>query len=173
MLESFISEFRRYRVIAEKTLAQVPDEALNHVPVPDGNSLGMLVRHVSGNLISRFTNFLTEDGEKPWRNREEEFEERTYSRREVEEMWRQAWDLLEQTLQELTSADLNRSVRIRGEELTVHDALTRSVAHLSYHVGQMVLLGRIEQKQAWEWISIPKGESERYNQNPTRERGPG
>ena len=172
MIEPFATEFRRYRATAEEALAQVPDEALNRVPLPDGNSLAMLVRHLSGNLTSRFTDFLTSDGEKPWRNREGEFEERSYTREEVEKRWQEGWSVLAQVLEQLSKEDLDRTVRIRGQELTVHAALARSLAHLSYHVGQMVLLARMEQAHHWEWISIPKGESERYNQNPTKERNP-
>lgn len=163
LLKSIVFEFKHYREIGEKTLAQVPDEALNRVPFPDGNSLGMLVRHISGNFTSRYTDFLTADGEKPWRNRYAEFEEKPYSREEVDQMWNKGWKILEQTLDALTDADLTRTVRIRGQEITVNDALLRSLAHLSYHVGQMVMLGRLEQKQDWKWISIPKGDSEKYN----------
>lgn len=172
MLEPFTTEYGRYRVIAEKTMAQVTDEALNFIPVTDGNSIAMLVRHLSGNLLSRFTDFLTSDGEKPWRNRDDEFETRSYRREEVDRMWQQAWAVLEQVLSELTEADLGRTVRIRGQELTVHDALARSLAHLSYHTGQIVLLGRMAQGEAWNWITIPKGQSQQYNLNPTKEKRP-
>lgn len=173
MIEPYGTEFRRYRAIAEKALAQVSDEALNRVPNPDGNSMAMLVRHLSGNLVSRFTDFLTTDGEKPWRDRDAEFEERAYTRAEVERMWGDAWDLLERELGALAEADLARTVRIRGQALRVDEALARSLAHLAYHVGQMVLLARIAQRDAWAWISIPKGGSAEYNLNPTRERKPG
>lgn len=172
MLDSFSTEFHRYRTTAEKALGQVSDEALNRVPVPDGNSLAMLVRHVSGNLISRFTDFLTTDGEKPWRDRDAEFEERSYTRAEVDRMWQDAWSVLDQTLRTLSEEDLSRTIRIRSQPLTVHAALARSLAHLSYHVGQIVLLARMEQRQGWTWISIPKGRSEQYNANPTGEQGP-
>jgi len=171
MLEPLVNEFARYRVIAEKALAQVPDDVLNQVPVADGNSMAMLVRHLSGNLVSRFTDFLASDGEKPWRNRDAEFEERFYSRSEVDHMWQQGWSLLERTLSELSDADLATTVRIRGLELTVQAALVRSVAHVAYHVGQIVLLARNSKEETWEWISIPKGDSVEYNKNPTKERG--
>lgn len=167
MLAPIVKTFHDYRTYAEKALAQVSDEALNRVPHPDGNSLGMQVRHVSGNLISRFTNFLTEDGEKPWRNRDGEFEERAYTREEVDEMWRKGWEVLDAALESLTDADLQRTVRIRGETHTVEEALIRSLTHLAYHVGQIVLLARVEQKEAWDWISIPKGQSDAYNRRLT------
>lgn len=172
MIESFTSEFQRYRLLAEKALAQVPDDALNSVPLPDGNSMAMLVRHISGNLTSRFTDFLSSDGEKPWRNRDEEFKEQHYSRQEMDQRWRRGWDVLEAALAELTDADLSRTVHIRGVEHSVHDALARALAHIAYHVGQMVLLARMQQKQAWQTLSVPKGGSAAYNANPTRERRP-
>lgn len=172
MLEPFAGEYRRYKLTAEKALAQVSDDDLNRVPVHDGNSMAMLVRHLTGNLLSRFTDFLTTDGEKPWRNRDEEFEERTYTRGEVDDMWVRAWDVMDKTLEELAEDDLTRTVRIRDQELTVHAALARSLAHLSYHVGQMILLARMARGGAWEWISVPKGGSEAYNRNPTKERRP-
>lgn len=171
MLNAFTTEFQRYRAIAEKALAQVSDEDLNRIPVRDGNSMAMLVRHLSGNLLSRFTDFLTSDGEKPWRNRDAEFEERTYTRAEVEEMWDRAWTVLNEVLDSLSDADLSRTVLIRGEEWRVDSALSRSVAHLSYHVGQIVLLARMAQGARWDWISIPKGESAAYNLDPDKERG--
>lgn len=171
MPEPYTTEFQRYKATAEKALAQVSDAVLNHVPVPDGNSLAMLVRHLSGNFRSRFTDFLTTDGEKPWRNRDEEFAERTYTRAEVEQLWQEGWAVLEQTLESLTEADLSRTVHIRGQALRVDAALARSLAHLAYHVGQMVLLARMAQGEDWQWISIAKGQSAQYNQNPTKERG--
>lgn len=172
MLEPFASEFRRYRLTAEKALAQVSDEALNHVLLPDGNSLAMLVRHISGNFKSRFTDFLTSDGEKPWRHRDQEFEERAFARAEMETHWREGWAVVEDVLANLTEDDLKREVYIRGKALTVHAALARSLAHVAYHVGQMILMARQHQQDDWQWISIPKGQSAAYNQNPTKEKRP-
>lgn len=163
MLDTIIKSFESHRRTAEKALDQVPDEALNHLPHADGNSLGMQVRHVSGNIISRFTNFLTEDGEKSWRNRDAEFEERAYSRQEVDDMWGRAWDVLDATLEGLEDDDLKRTITIRSEVLTVEEALVRSLTHFAYHVGQIVLLARIARQDAWDWITVPKGESEAYN----------
>lgn len=163
MVESFVAEFRRYRVTAEKALAQLPDGALNRVTAPDGNSAAMLVRHLSGNLTSRFTDFLTSDGEKPWRQRDAEFAEREYDRRELETMWEDAWDLVDRELEKLSDCHLNLQVTIRGQCLTVHAALARALAHVAYHVGQIVLLARTLGPEEWRWISIPKGRSEEYN----------
>ena len=172
-IDDFRSEYARYRELAEKALAQMPDAELNRVPSPEGNSAAMVVRHVSGNLVSRFTNFLTEDGEKPDRDRESEFEERPYDRAELERLWRRGFTVVEDALAPLTDADLARTVTIRGRPLTVHAALTRSVAHVAYHVGQIVLLARITAGSPWESLSIPRGQSATYDASPTREQRPG
>jgi hypothetical protein len=172
MLHDFIDEYRRYRAIGQRALAQIPDAALDHVSAPDGNSPAMLVRHLSGNLASRFTDFLVSDGEKPWRDREQEFAERAYTRVEVDALWADGWRVVETTLAGLTDADLARTVTIRGEPWSVHAALCRSLAHAAYHVGQLVLLARQSAAEPWRWISIPKGASAAYNAAPTLERGP-
>jgi uncharacterized damage-inducible protein DinB len=172
MVQDFADEFRRYRAIGERALQQLSDPALNQISAPDGNSAAMLVRHVSGNLTSRFTDFLASDGEKPWRNRDGEFAECPYSRSEIEQMWTAGWTVLERTLGDLTDADLSRQVLIRGLELNVHAALCRSVSHVSYHVGQLVLLARQGAEAPWQWISVPKGGSQDYNTRPHLEKGP-
>lgn len=168
LIADFRSEYARYRQLAEKALAQMPDAELNRVPAPDANSAAMIVRHMSGNLISRFTNFLTEDGEKPNRDRDREFDERPYTRAEVTELWANGFAALDEALAPLTDADLERPVTIRQQSMTVHAALARSLAHLSYHVGQIVLLARINAAAPWESLSIPKGQSTQYNAAPSR-----
>ena len=171
MLESNLVEFRRYDAFIMKALSQINEQELNQLPVEDGNSIAMLIRHLSGNITSRFTDFLTTDGEKEWRHRDCEFEVRSYTHEEVVEMWRGAWTLLESTLTSLSDADLESIVTIRGKELTVRSALLRSLAHFSYHVGQVVLLARIDRAKEWDWITIPRGSSNAYNINPTMEKG--
>jgi hypothetical protein len=172
MIADFVGEYRRYRQLGEKALAQISDAALDHVPAPDANSIAMIVRHLGGNLASRFTNFLTEDGEKPWRDRDAEFETREYARAAVLDGWARGWDALEGALGALGDDDLGRAVRIRGQSLTVHAALCRSLSHVAYHVGQIVLLARGSSGEAWQSLSIPKGQSTEYNRNPTREKRP-
>lgn len=172
MIQSFRDEFARYRAIGEKALRQIPDDRLNHILSPDGNSPAMIVRHINGNLLSRFTDFLTTDGEKPWRDRDGEFETRAYTPAEVEQLWKDAWDRLESELNTITDEDLSREVSIRGIPMTAHESLMRALAHISSHVGQIVLLARILTDAEWEWISIPKGESVAYNVNPTKEKRP-
>jgi hypothetical protein len=172
MIEDFRSEYERYRLLAEKALAQMPDDALNRVPSPEGNSAAMIVRHVSGNLVSRFTNFLTEDGEKPDRDRDREFDERPYTRAEMNEMWARGWSVLDANVGPLGDQDLSRTVSIRQQPMSVHAALCRSLAHIAYHVGQLVLLARMTAERDWQSLSIPRGESQQYNAAPTRERKP-
>jgi hypothetical protein len=138
--------------------------------VADGNSIAMIVRHVGGNLASRFTDFLTSDGEKPWRNRDNEFEEGGYSRAEVQEAWKTGFDIVERELGRLTEDDLRREVAIRGVSLTVHEALCRSIAHTAMHTGQIILLAKIAAGAQWKTLSIPKGQSAQYNLNPTLEK---
>jgi uncharacterized damage-inducible protein DinB len=156
MITDFAIELARYRVIAEKAVAQVDDDGLNRIVATEANSIAMLVRHISGNLTSRFTDFLTSDGEKPWRQRDDEFVTRTYARAEVERMWAEGWQVLERALAGLSDADGERTVTLRGETLSVHSALCRALAHMGYHVGQIVLLARIVGPGDWRSISIPK-----------------
>jgi uncharacterized damage-inducible protein DinB len=163
MIPDFAGEYRRYRMVGERALRQLSDDTLNVVSAADGNSPAMIVRHISGNFESRFTDFLTSDGEKPWRDRDDEFHERRYTRREVDTLWANGWGLLEDTLRSLQPEDLARTVTIRSQHLSVHAALCRSLAHVAYHVGQLVLMARQTGADPWEWISIPKGESRTYN----------
>ena len=136
------------------------------------NSVAMIVRHISGNLLSRFTDFLTSDGEKSWRNREEEFAGQEYDRKQIMGLWESGWRVLETELAKLNDDDLSKQITIRGQSLTVHQALCRSVAHVANHIGQIILLARLQTQENWDWISIPKGNSADYNQNPTMEKRP-
>jgi uncharacterized damage-inducible protein DinB len=173
LIADFRTEYARYRELAEKALAQMPDGELNRVPAADANSAAMVVRHMSGNLVSRFTNFLSEDGEKPNRDRDAEFDEREYTRAEVSAFWARGFAVLDDALVSLTDADLERTVTIRQQPMTVHAALSRSLAHLAYHVGQIVLLARVSVAGPWNSLSIPKGQSAQYSAVPTREKKPG
>ena len=170
MIKDFEDEYRRYRINGEKAMAQVSDDALNKALGPDDNSIAIIVRHISGNLLSRFTDFLTTDGEKDWRNRDSEFSDVTYTRQELDEMWVRAWSVLETQFTGLTDEDLEKTVSIRGTSLTVHEALCRSLAHTASHIGQIILLAKVLSGGEWKSLSIPKGMSGTYNQNPTLEK---
>lgn len=173
LIDDFRGEYARYRQLAEKAIQQASEDALNAVPAPDANSIAMIVRHISGNFKSRFTDFLTSDGEKPGRDRDDEFTERHYMPQEIDQMWRQGWAVVEDTLRQLGDGDLERTVTIRGQPLTVHAALSRSLSHVAYHVGQIVLLARVDTGAQWQSLSIPRGKSAEYNKAPTKERVPG
>lgn len=164
------SEYQRYKALAEAAIAQVRDADLHKVVGEENNSIAVIMNHISGNLKSRFTNFLTEDGEKPWRNRDEEFEEKGEDRAALFKKWEEAWKTLFHELEALQASDLSKLVRIRGKELTVSEALQRSLAHAAYHAGQIVLLARIHTGKNWKSLSIPRGKSQEYNLNPTKER---
>lgn len=156
MLESLEREYRRYKGLAEATFEQLTVAELAHVAGPEGNSVITLVWHISGNLKSRFTEFLTSDGEKPWRQRDSEFDLRTVNHSELRQKWEEGWTVLFTALQDLSDADLGRMVSIRGQALPVRDALHRSLAHTSYHVGQIVFLGKSIRGQEWRTLSIPR-----------------
>ncbi|MCL4551297.1 MAG: DUF1572 domain-containing protein [Bacteroidetes bacterium] len=172
VIESIKSEYNRYKSLAELAVVQVRDEDLHKIIPGTENSIAILMNHLSGNLKSRFTNFLTEDGEKPWRNRDGEFEESNKNRDALLKDWNEAFEVLLTELNKLTDADLLRKVKIRETELTVSDALARSLSHLSYHVGQIVFIARQHVGANWKSLSIPKGKSQTYNLNPTKEKKP-
>ncbi|MBI5364170.1 MAG: DUF1572 family protein [Planctomycetes bacterium] len=172
MIDDFLGEFRLYKQNAEKAIAQVDDAALARVLAPDTNSITVLVRHLAGNLRSRFTQFLSTDGEKPWRARDREFEPWSGTRAELLADWDAAWFTVFAEVGALEDADLSRTVVIRGKSLTVHAALARSVAHVATHVGQIVLLARVLATEDWTSLSIPRGGSSSYNQDPALEQRP-
>ncbi len=172
VIESIKSEYNRYKSLTDLAIAQVKDEDLDKVIEGTENSIAILLNHLSGNLKSRFTNFLTEDGEKPWRNRDREFEGLNKNRKALMNDWNDAFSILFAELGKLTDADFPRKVKIRGNELTVSDALARSLAHLSYHVGQIVFIARQHVGLNWKSLSIPKGKSQTHNLSPTKEKKP-
>ena len=170
LIKSIEAEFRRYKTLAEGALAQVPEPLLSTSGPANGNSLAMICWHVAGNLQSRFTDFLTTDGEKPWRHREEEFLARTISREVLLAKWASGWDVILTTLATLTDSDLQATVTIRRQPLAVHEALLRSLAHISYHVGQIVYLAHSLCGPEWRYLSIPPGGSDAYNAQPAFEK---
>lgn len=162
LIKSLDAEYRRYKKLAEGALQQVADTQLSEAGPAQGNSLAVMCWHVSGNLRSRFTDFLTTDGEKPWRKRDEEFDQRTVTRAELLAKWEAGWDVLFATLATLSDDDLMKTVTIRGESMAVHDALNRSIAHTSYHVGQIVYLAHAFSAERWKYLTIPPGGSTAY-----------
>ena len=169
LTKSFLDEYGRYRETAEKAMAQVPDEALNRVMSSDGNSIATLVRHISGNMVSRFTDFTASDGEKPWRDRDGEFESGPFSRAQVDDAWQRGWEVLEREVGRLRDEDFARTVTIRGQSMTVHEALLRNITHVAMHVGQIILLARASAGADWKTLSIPRGQSRQFNEQMARE----
>jgi len=170
IIDSIRAEYLRYRALAEAAIDQLTEDQLSADGTNGGNSIAVICWHVSGNLRSRFTEFLTSDGEKPWRKREEEFQARTVTRDELLSKWNQGWDVLLGALASLTDEQLQVTVTIRGQPLRVHEALHRSLAHLSYHVGQIVYVAKSLRGKDWKYLSIPPGKSDEYNQAPKFER---
>jgi|SRR5581483_11287156 len=170
LINSIEQEYRRYKKLAEDAIRQL-DESQLDLPTPGfDNSIATLVWHISGNLKSRFTDFLTSDGEKPWRARDEEFEARRVTAADLFTKWEDGWGVVLAALQALHDEDLGKTVTIRQQPLLVHQALHRSLAHTSYHVGQIVYIAKSAKGTAWTSLSIPPGKSKEYNANPTRER---
>lgn len=160
-------EFRRLKELADAAIAQVPREELDRRLGEETNSVAVLMKHLAGNLRSRWTDFLTSDGEKPDRDRDGEFEivpEDTPE--ELEARWEHGWTCLFDALSALEPADLERAVRIRGEELSVLQAIVRQLVHYGYHVGQIVLLARHAAGASWKTLSIPRGGSRTFNAAP-------
>jgi hypothetical protein len=168
-LDDSFRAFRGYRRLAEGALAQVRDDELFRQLDPESNSIAMVMQHIAGNMRSRWSDFLTSDGEKPDRQRDREFEARHATRDELVREWDAAWELTLATLQSLAPADLLREVTIRGEPHTVLWAIQRQATHYAYHVGQIVFLAKHFRGAEWKSLSIPKGKSEEFSQKTYRE----
>ena len=160
-----IKRLNYYKGLGEKTFDQLGESELHYSPGPESNSIAVIIQHMAGNMLSRWTNFLTEDGEKPWRNRDEEFETRPLSKEQLMKIWDDGWKCFLTTLDSLSEADLPKTVSIRGESLSVTDAINRQLAHYPYHIGQIVYLGRMLKKEDWINLSIARGQSQQYNQS--------
>jgi Protein of unknown function (DUF1572) len=159
-LKDIVRTFRNYKALGERAMAQVSDADLHTLVDPDANSIALVVKHVGGNLRSRFRDFLTADGEKPDRNRDTEFEMAApVSRADVMQWWDSGWSAALGSLEALVPEDVERSIRIRGEALSVVEALNRSATHTAYHVGQIVFLAKHFAGADWKSLSIPKGQS--------------
>lgn len=164
-IQSTITLFKYYKTLGDKTFIQLTDEQLFFQPNGESNSVGIIVHHLWGNMMSRWTNFLNEDGEKEWRNRDSEFETSIQNRQELLEKWEAGWNCLFDSLNNVKENNLNDIIYIRNEGHSIFEAIQRQVAHYAYHVGQIVFLGKWLQKNDWDSLSIPKGGSTAYNDN--------
>lgn len=170
VLAAIEAEYARYRRLGDGVLEQVDAERMIRRPSSESNSIATIVWHVAGNLASRFTDFLTTDGEKPWRTREDEFAVRHASPEELRAEWERGWGVLTAALAALDDASLQRVVSIRGVEHTVCEALMRSLAHTGYHVGQMTYVGKMLMGPTWSYLTIPPGGTADYNRDPRLEK---
>lgn len=162
-LGSAIKQFEYYKLLGEKTMAQLSDEQLFWQYNAESNSIATIVKHLWGNMLSRWTDFLTTDGEKEWRERDAEFENDPLTRQALLEKWEAGWQCLFDALAPLTTEDLDKVVYIRNQGHTVTEAISRQLAHYPYHVGQMVFIGKMLKDEAWTSLSIPRGNSQAYN----------
>ena len=162
-LTTIKKEFLRYKSVAEKAIGQLNEEDLHLRPNEEDNTISVIVMHMVGNMRSRFTNFLTEDGEKPWRNRETEFVSTLRTKAEVLEAWKSGWTCVFDALESLEPEQLLREVMIRNEVHSAMEAINRQLAHYAYHTGQIVYLARSIRGKEWVSPSIPKGESDLFN----------
>lgn len=161
-LQESLAWFRYYKKLAEDAMAQTTDEQLFATLDPESNSIAIIVKHMAGNMRSRWTDFLTSDGEKPDRNRDTEFEDPPATREALLRLWQQGWDGVFQALEPLSDADLGRSVTIRGEAHSVMQAINRQMAHYASHIGQIVLLAKHFQHDKWRSLSVPRGKSAEF-----------
>jgi Protein of unknown function (DUF1572) len=162
-LEDSLAIFHQYKRLGERAMEQVTDEQLLATLDPESNSIAMIVKHLSGNMRSRWTDFLTTDGEKPTRDRDREFVDPPATRKAIMDAWGEGWTRLFDALEALSEADLARTVMIRGEAHSVMQAINRQVAHYSLHVGQIVMLAKHYAQDRWESLSVAKNQSAVFN----------
>jgi hypothetical protein len=161
-LESAIKQFEYYKMLAEKTFDQINEESLFWQFNEESNSIAMIVNHLAGNMLSRWTDFLISDGEKEWRDRDAEFENIILTKPDLVSKWNDGWHCLFNTLNALGETDLETIIYIRNQGHTVQEAINRQLAHYPYHVGQIVFIGKMAAKN-WQSLSIPRGNSNSYN----------
>ena len=162
-VQDSVSLFRYYKQLAERAMEQVPDEQLFQALDVEMNSVAIVAKHMAGNMRSRWTDFLTTDGEKPDRNRDSEFVEPAGTRAELMGIWNRSWDYVFAAVEPLSDSDLDRTVMIRGEPHSVMQAINRQIAHYAYHVGQIVFLAKHFKASEWKSLTIPKNKSVDFN----------
>ncbi|MGV8814131.1 MAG: DUF1572 family protein [Gelidibacter sp.] len=155
-ISGIIKQFQQYKTAGDKTMAQLTFEDINYQPNEDSNSISIIVKHLVGNMLSRSTNFLTEDGEKEWRQRDQEFEASYRTKEELLAQWEKGWNCVFDAISPLKKEDLNKIIYIRKESFTVTDALIKQLAHYAYHIGQMAYVGKMLKGDQWISLSIPK-----------------
>ena len=163
MKKLFVKRFEYYKSLGDRTFGQLSEEQVFWQPNGESNSIAVIVKHIAGNMLSRWTNFLTEDGEKPWRNRDDEFINTFKTKQEVLEYWEKGWQCLFEALDQVNDDNIYSEVYIRGEAHTVLDAMIRQIAHYPYHIGQMVYIAKIMKNEDWKTLSIARNKSDEFN----------
>lgn len=163
LLSSSLRIFKQYKKLADDAINQLSNDGLFWKPEPESNSIAIILKHLSGNMLSRWTDFLTSDGEKEWRNRDGEFEAKNESVEDILTNWEKGWNCLFEALEHLSENDLGKIITIRNEPHSVMEAINRQIAHYAYHVGQIVYLAKAIQSSQWETLSIAKGKSQEFN----------
>jgi ADP-dependent phosphofructokinase/glucokinase len=162
-LKSIKQQFEYYKILGEKAIEQLEEEQLFIALNEDSNSIATIVKHLSGNMLSRWTDFLNSDGEKEWRNRDAEFENDIQTKSELLAIWNKGWSCLFDAINPLKQEDLSKIIYIRNEGHTITEAINRQLAHYPYHIGQIVFLAKLLKKTEWASLSIPKNKSANYN----------
>ncbi|MEE9438793.1 MAG: DUF1572 family protein [Saprospiraceae bacterium] len=162
-LKSVKKQFEFYKNLGEKTFDQIPDEKMFWQYNAESNSISIIVKHLNGNMLSRWTDFFTTDGEKEWRKRDGEFDNDINSKKELLISWNEGWECLFNVINSITESDLEKVIYIRSIEHSIIEALNRQLAHYAYHIGQIVFIGKMIQNEEWTSLSIPKGKSKLYN----------
>jgi hypothetical protein len=163
-LISVVKRLEYYKTLGEKTFEQLADDQLFWQYNEESNSIAMIVQHLAGNMLSRWTDFLNSDGEKSWRNRDSEFEAVIKNRKDLLEKWNEGWNCMLDALNSITESDLEKEILIRNEPHSAVDAINRQLAHIPYHVGQIVFIGKMLAGSKWHSLSIPKGKSGTFNE---------
>jgi len=163
-LADAIKRLRYYKDLGDKSFEQLNEADMHYTPTADSNSIAIIIQHLYGNMMSRFTNFLTEDGEKEWRKRDAEFEPMELTKTDLTDFWNTGWTTVLNTLEALKPDDLLKEITIRSEKLFVFDAILRQLAHYPYHVGQIVFIAKMIKDKDWKNLSVPKGGSKAYEE---------
>lgn len=163
IIKSVLKQLNYYKKVAEKTMVQLNDDELLWQYSEDNNSIAIIVKHLWGNMLSRWTDFLHTDGEKEWRERDAEFEDDLTNRGDIMIKWEKGWQCVFSALEPLSDEQLKDKIYIRAEEHTVLDAIQRQLAHYAYHIGQIVMIGKMIKGSDWQSLSIPKGQSKAFN----------
>lgn len=160
--------FRYYKILGDKSFEQLSEAEMHYKPSGESNNIAIIIQHMHGNMMSRFTNFLAEDGEKEWRKRDAEFEPEHVIKTDLQNLWNTGWELVLNTIEALSPNNLLQEITIRSEKLFAFDAILRQLAHYSYHVGQIVLIAKMIRNEHWKTLSVPKNKSKEFEQEMRR-----